>query len=109
MKFDYDRDFARLDFRAHPELYQIGVGEQRSRERAEVVWVRRREAGPGQGRRVHHAEPDRLRELHQRADRGGRAADVARDHQWQVGLVQPAAQRFERVPGETEFIPLPAR
>ena len=28
MKFDYDRDFANLDFRAHPELYQIGVGEQ---------------------------------------------------------------------------------
>ena len=28
MKFDYDRDFAHLDFRAHPELYQIGVGEQ---------------------------------------------------------------------------------
>lgn len=28
MKFDYDRDFARLDMRAHPELYQVGVGEQ---------------------------------------------------------------------------------
>ena len=28
MKFDYNRDFANLDFRAHPELYQIGVGEQ---------------------------------------------------------------------------------
>lgn len=28
MKFDYDRDFASIDFRAHPELYQIGVGEQ---------------------------------------------------------------------------------
>ena len=28
MKFDYDRDFAALDFRAHPELYQIGLGEQ---------------------------------------------------------------------------------
>ncbi len=28
MKFDYNRDFANLDFRAHPELYQVGVGEQ---------------------------------------------------------------------------------
>lgn len=28
MKFDYDRDFSTIDFRAHPELYQIGVGEQ---------------------------------------------------------------------------------
>ena len=28
MKFDYDRDFAHLDMRAHPELYQVGVGEQ---------------------------------------------------------------------------------
>lgn len=28
MKFDYSRDFKTLDFRAHPELYQIGVGEQ---------------------------------------------------------------------------------
>lgn len=28
MKFDYTRDFTTLDFRAHPELYQIGVGEQ---------------------------------------------------------------------------------
>ncbi len=28
MKFNYDRDFKTLDFRAHPELYQIGVGEQ---------------------------------------------------------------------------------
>ncbi len=28
MKFNYDRDFKALDFRAHPELYQIGVGEQ---------------------------------------------------------------------------------
>ncbi len=28
MKFDYDRDFQALDFRTHPELYQIGVGEQ---------------------------------------------------------------------------------
>ncbi|MBN9416945.1 MAG: DUF4385 domain-containing protein [Candidatus Eremiobacteraeota bacterium] len=27
-KFDYKRDYARLDFRAHPELYQVGVGEQ---------------------------------------------------------------------------------
>ena len=26
--FDYSRDFKVLDFRAHPELYQIGVGEQ---------------------------------------------------------------------------------
>lgn len=28
MKFNYDQDFATLDFRAHPELYQVGVGEQ---------------------------------------------------------------------------------
>lgn len=28
MKFNYDRDFSLLDFRAHPEDYQIGVGEQ---------------------------------------------------------------------------------
>lgn len=28
MKFDYTRDYSRLDFRAHPELYQVGVGEQ---------------------------------------------------------------------------------
>ena len=28
MKFDYSRDFKATDFRAHPELYQIGVGEQ---------------------------------------------------------------------------------
>jgi len=28
MKLDYSRDFKALDFRAHPELYQIGVGEQ---------------------------------------------------------------------------------
>jgi len=28
MKFDYDQDFAHLDFRAYPELYRIGVGEQ---------------------------------------------------------------------------------
>ncbi|KAK9786497.1 hypothetical protein WJX73_001058 [Symbiochloris irregularis] len=27
-KFDYDIDFANTDFRAHPELYQIGRGEQ---------------------------------------------------------------------------------
>lgn len=27
-KFNYDRDFSTLDFRAHPEEYQIGVGEQ---------------------------------------------------------------------------------
>ena len=26
--FNYDQDFANLDFRAHPELYQIGRGEQ---------------------------------------------------------------------------------
>jgi len=28
MKFDYSRDFAAIDFRAHPELYQVGRGEQ---------------------------------------------------------------------------------
>ena len=28
MKFDYSQDFAHLDFRQHPELYQIGRGEQ---------------------------------------------------------------------------------
>ncbi len=28
MKFDYTRDFKSLDFRLHPELYQVGVGEQ---------------------------------------------------------------------------------
>lgn len=27
-KFEYDRDFKTIDFRAHPELYQVGVGEQ---------------------------------------------------------------------------------
>lgn len=27
-KFDYDRDFSVIDFRAHPELYQVGRGEQ---------------------------------------------------------------------------------
>lgn len=26
--FDYDRDFSQLDFRQHPELYQVGKGEQ---------------------------------------------------------------------------------
>lgn len=26
--FDYSRDFQRVDFRKHPELYQIGKGEQ---------------------------------------------------------------------------------
>jgi hypothetical protein len=26
--FDYSRDFARINFREHPELYQIGRGEQ---------------------------------------------------------------------------------
>ena len=26
--FDYDLDFANIDFRAHPELYRIGKGEQ---------------------------------------------------------------------------------
>jgi len=28
MKFDYRLDFRAIDFRAHPELYRIGVGEQ---------------------------------------------------------------------------------
>ena len=28
MKFSYDQDFANTDFRRHPELYQVGVGEQ---------------------------------------------------------------------------------
>jgi len=28
MKFNYDRDFSQLDFRAQPEEYQIGAGEQ---------------------------------------------------------------------------------
>jgi len=28
MTFDYQQDFASIDFRAHPELYQIGKGEQ---------------------------------------------------------------------------------
>lgn len=28
MKFDYDLDFKQVDFRAHPELYRIGKGEQ---------------------------------------------------------------------------------
>jgi len=28
MKFDANRDFANLDFCAHPGLYQIGIGEQ---------------------------------------------------------------------------------
>lgn len=27
-KFDYSRDYSKLDFRAHPELYQVGIGEQ---------------------------------------------------------------------------------
>ncbi|MFC4452588.1 DUF4385 domain-containing protein [Deinococcus sonorensis] len=27
-KFDYSLDYARLDLRAHPELYRVGVGEQ---------------------------------------------------------------------------------
>jgi hypothetical protein len=27
-KFDYSLDFQRIDFREHPELYRIGVGEQ---------------------------------------------------------------------------------
>ena len=25
---DYSRDFAQIDFREHPELYQVGRGEQ---------------------------------------------------------------------------------
>ncbi|HEX8282916.1 MAG TPA: DUF4385 domain-containing protein [Pyrinomonadaceae bacterium] len=28
MKFDYELDFKRTDFRAHPELYRVGRGEQ---------------------------------------------------------------------------------
>lgn len=28
MAFDYTQDFSQIDFRAHPELYQIGKGEQ---------------------------------------------------------------------------------
>lgn len=28
MSFDYSLDFARIDFRKHPELYRIGRGEQ---------------------------------------------------------------------------------
>ena len=28
MKFDYGLDFRRTDFRAHPELYRVGRGEQ---------------------------------------------------------------------------------
>ena len=28
MKFDYGLDFARTDFREHPELYRVGRGEQ---------------------------------------------------------------------------------
>ncbi len=28
MKFDYSRDYKKLDLRAHPELYSVGVGEQ---------------------------------------------------------------------------------
>lgn len=28
MKFDYQLDFANIDFRQHPELYAIGKGEQ---------------------------------------------------------------------------------
>ncbi|MEP7293766.1 MAG: DUF4385 domain-containing protein [Chloroflexota bacterium] len=27
-KFDYERNFAGIDFRQHPELYQVGKGEQ---------------------------------------------------------------------------------
>lgn len=27
-KFDYEQDFDNIDFRKHPELYQVGVGEQ---------------------------------------------------------------------------------
>lgn len=26
--FDYDRDYSKIDFRAQPELYQVGKGEQ---------------------------------------------------------------------------------
>ena len=28
MPFDYDLDFAKIDFRQHPELYRVGRGEQ---------------------------------------------------------------------------------
>ena len=28
MRFDYRLDFARIDFRGHPELYRVGRGEQ---------------------------------------------------------------------------------
>ncbi len=28
MRFDYALDFVRIDFRAHPELYRVGRGEQ---------------------------------------------------------------------------------
>ena len=28
MVYDYDVDFANTDFREHPELYQVGAGEQ---------------------------------------------------------------------------------
>ncbi len=28
VRFNYDRDFASIDFRKHPELYQVGIGEQ---------------------------------------------------------------------------------
>ncbi len=28
MEFDYSRDYATIDFRHHPELYQVGRGEQ---------------------------------------------------------------------------------
>jgi hypothetical protein len=28
MKFDYSLDYKNLDLRAHPELYQVGIGEQ---------------------------------------------------------------------------------
>jgi len=27
-KFDYERDFDSINFREHPELYQVGIGEQ---------------------------------------------------------------------------------
>ncbi|KAA1042344.1 DUF4385 domain-containing protein [Macrococcus equipercicus] len=28
MKFNYEQDFKKIDFRKHPELYQVGRGEQ---------------------------------------------------------------------------------
>jgi len=28
MKFNYQQDFSNIDFRQHPELYQVGIGEQ---------------------------------------------------------------------------------